>query len=62
MELTLRFYGVVMKLLWIILTPFLYLIFDIFGKRGKVPPLKSPLLEICAVDLAEKIRKREVGK
>jgi hypothetical protein len=60
MEITLRIYGIINKILNYFLAPFLYLYFDVFGKHGKVPPLKNPILEISAVDLAEKIRSREV--
>ena len=61
MELTLRIYGVINKIINYLLAPFLYLYFDIFGKNEKVPPVKNPILEISAVDLAEKIRSREVS-
>ena len=61
MELTLRIYGLINKIINYLLAPFLYLYFDAFGKNGKVPALKNPILEISAVDLAEKIRSREVS-
>lgn len=61
MELTLRIYGIINKILNFFLVPFLYLYYDVLGKNGKVPALKNPILEISAVDLAEKIRSREVS-
>lgn len=61
MEIYLRTYSFIMKILSFLITPFLYLAFDVFGKHDKLPPLQNPLLEICAVDLAEKIRNREVN-
>lgn len=60
MELGLRLYGLINKIINFLITPFLFLIFDVLGKKGKVPPVKNSILEICAVDLAEKIRSREV--
>lgn len=61
MEIFLRLYSFIAKILSVLITPFLYLAFDVFGKHGKLPPLQNPQLEICAVDLAEKIRNREVN-
>lgn len=60
MEFWLRFYAFVTKVLNFLLIPIFYIVFELFVKHEKLPPLKSPLLEICAVDLAEKIRNREV--
>ncbi|XP_070493635.1 fatty-acid amide hydrolase 2-B-like [Chironomus tepperi] len=61
MELSLRIYGIISKILNYIYAPFLYLYYDVFGKHGRAPPLKNPILEISAVDLAEKIRSRELS-
>ena len=61
MEITLRIYGVIAKIVVFLVAPFLYIYYDIFGKRGKVPLLKNPLLEFSAIDLAEKIRNKEVS-
>lgn len=61
MELLLRIYTLVNKILAFLLTPIFYLVFEAFGKDKKIPPLKNRNLEICAVDLAEKIRNCEVN-
>lgn len=62
MEIFLRLYAFITKAVNFLLTPIFYIVFELFGKHDKLPPLKSPLLEICAVDLAEKIRNREVNE
>lgn len=62
MEYSTRIYGLVNKIINYLITPFLYIYYDIFGKRGKVSPLNSPVLEIAAVDLAEKIRTKQVRR
>lgn len=61
MEILLILYGITNKVVNWLITPFLYLYFDVFGKQDKLPPIKNPILEICAVDLAEKIRNRQVN-
>lgn len=62
MEMYLRIYTFITKIIAFLITPFLYLRYDIFGKQNKLPPLNNPLLNIGAVDLADKIRNREVNK
>lgn len=56
-----RLFGIINKVVYYIIAPILYLYFYVFGKRGRVPPLRNPILEISAVDLAEKIRNKEVS-
>lgn len=59
MEISLRLYALINKLLNFLITPFLIFI---FGKQKRtLPKHDDPILEICAVDLAEKIRNREVS-
>ncbi len=60
MEFFLRLYGIVLRILYIFVQPILYLIFIGFAKHEKLPGIKNPLLNIPAVDLAEKIRNKEV--
>lgn len=61
MEIFLRLYGLLSKIANFLLTPFLILIFGGLKKSERLPKIDSPILEICAVDLAEKIRNREVS-
>ncbi|KAG5679613.1 hypothetical protein PVAND_009173 [Polypedilum vanderplanki] len=60
MEILLRLYGVLNKIVNFLITPVLYLLYDVFGKHERLPPIRNSILEICAVDLAEKIRNREL--
>lgn len=60
MELLLRFIGMVMKVLNILSTPFLVISGRYFYRPIKVPPIKNELLRLAAIDLAEKIRNKEV--
>lgn len=59
MEVLLRFVAFLLKLSGYLLTPFLIL----FNKHKKVaiPPITNDLLKLPVVDLAEKIRQREVN-
>lgn len=61
MELLLRLFGCVSKVINLILRPFLILIYDGFRANESIPKSDEPILDICAVDLAEKIRTREVS-
>ncbi|CRL02527.1 CLUMA_CG015295, isoform A [Clunio marinus] len=62
MELFLRAYTLLNKLVNFLLTPFLILIFDFNkSKTESLPNIDNPILEICAVDLAEKIRNKEIS-
>ena len=61
MELFLRFFGIVQKIINYLMRPFLFLIYDGFRQTDHFPPIKSSLLHISAVDLAEKIRNKEVS-
>ena len=58
MEIFLRLYGLLNKIVNWLITPFLMIIFG--GQNETLPKINDPVLEICAVDLAEKIRNREV--
>lgn len=60
MEILLRLFGVLNKIVNFLITPVLFLIYDAFGKHEKLPPIRNPILELAAVDVAEKIRNREV--
>lgn len=60
MEIFLRLYGFLNKVVNYLLTPFLMLIFSGYKNHESLPKIDSPILEICAVDLAEKIRNKEV--
>lgn len=59
MELGLRLLMCINKLLSFLFTPILIFIFG-NKKQNRLPKITNPILEICAVDLAEKIRNREV--
>lgn len=58
MEVLLRVAAFLLKCLGFILMPFLC-IFNPY-KKMKIPPIKNDLLYIPVVDLARKIRKKEV--
>lgn len=58
MEVLLRFAAVLLKLFGYLFTPFLILLNT--HKKVKIPPIKNDLLKLSVVDLAEKIRQREV--
>lgn len=58
MEIFLRLYALLNKIINWLITPILMLIFG--GQNEPLPKIDDPVLEICAVDLAEKIRNREV--
>ena len=57
MEIFLRLFGLLNKIVNYLITPFLILI---FSAQKALPKNDDPVLDICAVDLAEKIRNREV--
>jgi len=61
MELFLRLYGLLNKLINYLIRPIIILIFGGFKKSDHMPAISNPVLTICAVDLAEKIRNREVS-
>lgn len=61
MEIYLRLYGLLCKIVNYLITPFLILVFGGSKKSERLPKIDNPILEICAVDLAEKIRNREVS-
>lgn len=61
MEIFLRLYGLLNKIVNYLITPILMLIFGGYKKSDRLPKIENPILEICAVDLAEKIRNREVS-
>lgn len=59
MELLLRIVGVLLRIVgFFIVRPVLGLLYK--KETGKVPKITNDLLKICAVDLAEKIRNKEV--
>lgn len=58
----LRLYALLNKILYYLLLPILMLLFGGPKKSDKIWKHDDPILEICAVDLAEKIRNREVSK
>lgn len=58
MEVILRIAAFLLKYIGFLLTPFFYL-FNPY-KKLNIPPNKNELLLIPVVDLAQKIRKREV--
>jgi hypothetical protein len=62
MEFGLRMYGCVCKLINFILRPFLIIIYGGLKTQESITKITNPILNICAVDLAEKIRKREVSE
>lgn len=60
MELILRIVGVILRIVgFFIVRPVLSLIYK--KETGKVPKITNDLLKVPAVDLAEKIRNKEVG-
>lgn len=62
MEIFLRLFGLLNKIVNYLITPILMLIFGGIRKSDHLPKIDNPILEICAVDLAEKIRNREVSQ
>lgn len=62
MEIFLRLFGLLNKIVNYLITPILMLIFGGIRKIDPLPKIDNPILEICAVDLAEKIRNREVSQ
>lgn len=61
MEILLRLFAILNKILNYLVTPILLIIFGRTKKGYRLPKIDNPILEICAVDLAEKIRNREVS-
>lgn len=59
MEILLRSILFIIRILGFLLFP-IYFIKGIFSGNGKIPPITSQLLNIPVVDLADKIRKKEV--
>lgn len=62
MELLLRFIAGILKYFGYFITPLVYLINSINGcnSRVKIPPIRNDLLKLSVVDLAEKIRLKQV--
>ena len=59
MEVILRFMAFLLKCLGYLAVPFL-IVFN-SHKKVKIPPIKNDLLKLPVVDLAEKIRAKEVS-
>lgn len=60
MELLLRVIGVILRFVgFFIVRPVLSLIYK--KETGKIPKITNDLLKVSAVDLAEKIRNKEVS-
>lgn len=59
MEVILRIGAFLLKLLGFLLMPFLSICS--FYKKIEIPPITNDLLNIPVVDLAQKIRKKEVN-
>lgn len=59
MEVLLRFAAFLLKCVGFLLTPFMILFNS--HKKVKIPPITNELLTISAVELAQKIRQREVN-
>lgn len=61
MEISLRLFAFLNKIIGYLISPILYFIFR-WNKKvvNQLPKIDNPILEICAVDLAAKIRNREV--
>ena len=60
-KILLRFVLILLSLVGFFIRPALILYGYVFTPKRKLPPFRDPLLEIPAVDLAEKIRQREVN-
>lgn len=60
LKIVLRLLLIIMSIVGLFVRPFLIFYGHVYIKRIKLPPLKNALLEIPAVDLAKKIRTREV--
>lgn len=60
MELLLRFMGIVLKFFGVLSTPFVILSGKFFYRPIKIPPIQNGLLRMAAIDLAAKIRNKEV--
>lgn len=61
MELLLRFFGFCFKIVGYLITPLLAII-NYFNYRPiQIPPIENELLKIAAIDLAAKIRNKEVN-
>lgn len=58
MELFLRVLGIFLRILRLFLLPILALLYR--KETKKLPPIKNHLLLLPAVELADKIRKKEV--
>lgn len=61
MELLLRLYGLINKIVYFLLAPLLMLTFGGLKERKKIPKVDNPMLELSAIDLAEKIRNQQVS-
>lgn len=59
MEVLLRVAAFLLKCVGFLLTPFLILFNS--HKKVKIPPITNDLLNIPVIDLAQKIRKKEVS-
>lgn len=61
-KIILRLVLTLLSVVGFFIRPFLILYGYICTPKRKLPPFRDPLLEIPAVDLAEKIRNREVKR
>lgn len=59
-KIILRLVLIILSIVGFFIRPFLILYGYIYTPKRKLPPFRDSLLEIPAVDLAEKIRNREV--
>lgn len=62
MELLLRFIAGILKYVGYLVTPIVYLFSSVNGynSRVKIPPIRNDILKWSVVDLAEKIRMKQV--
>lgn len=61
MEILLRFIGFCFKIIGFFITPLLALINYFKYSAIRIPPIKNELLKIPAIELASKIRNKEVN-
>lgn len=61
MEILLRFVSFVLKVIGYFLTPLLAIINYVNYRSIRIPPIDNELLKIPAIELAAKIRNKEVN-
>lgn len=61
MELLLRFISFCLKIIGYLITPLLVIINYVNYRSIQIPPIENELLKIPAVELAAKIRNKEVN-